>query len=103
MARLEGVETPQHVQHRFLHEIPGIERPARRGGQRGTFRYDYTSDIADGTYDVVVNLQAIQHADDWRETGADMLRVMKRGRNIVLAEIAYSPETRMKIAEPSAS
>jgi hypothetical protein len=26
-----------------------------------------------------------------------MLRVMKRGRNIVLAEIAYSPETRMKI------
>ena len=26
-----------------------------------------------------------------------MLRVMKGGRNIVLAEIAYSPETRMKI------
>jgi hypothetical protein len=26
-----------------------------------------------------------------------MLRVMKEGRNLVLAEIAYSPETRMKI------
>jgi hypothetical protein len=26
-----------------------------------------------------------------------MLRVMKQGRNLVLAEIAYSPETRMKI------
>ena len=26
-----------------------------------------------------------------------MLRVMKGGRNLVLAEIAYSPETRMKI------
>jgi hypothetical protein len=26
-----------------------------------------------------------------------MLRVMRSGRNLVLAEIAYSPETRMKI------
>jgi hypothetical protein len=40
----------------------------------------------------------VQHTDDWRENGAEMLRVMKSGRNLVLAEIAYSPETRMKIA-----
>jgi hypothetical protein len=39
----------------------------------------------------------VQHTDNWREAGAEMLRVMKSGRNLVLAEIAYSPETRMKI------
>jgi hypothetical protein len=40
----------------------------------------------------------VQHAEDWRVTGAELLRVMKSGRNIVLAEIAYSPETRKAIA-----
>src|SRR5262249_59461204 len=50
------------------------------GGQRGTFRYNYTSHIPDEAYDVVINLQAIQHADEWRETGKDFLRIMKPGR-----------------------
>ena len=69
-----------------------------RGGQLATWQWTYTRNIADGTFDCVACLQGVQHTDDWRETGAEMLRVMKSGRNLVLAEIAYSPETRMKIA-----
>jgi hypothetical protein len=34
-------------------------------------------------------LQAVQHTDDWHETGKEMLRIMKRGRNILLAEITF--------------
>jgi len=74
-----------------------IAKRRGRGGQLATWAWTYTRDIPDGNFDCAVCLQGVQHADDWRETGAEMLRVMKRGRNIVLAEIAYSPETRMKI------
>lgn len=74
-----------------------ITKKRGRGGQLATWAWTYTRDIAEESFDCAVCLQGVQHADDWRETGADMLRVMKRGRNIVLAEIAYSPETQMKI------
>ena len=74
-----------------------IAKRCGRGAQLATWAWTYTRDIPDGNFDCAVCLQGVQHADDWRETGAEMLRVMKRGRNIVLAEIAYSPETRMKI------
>jgi hypothetical protein len=67
------------------------------GGQLATWRYNYTDDVADGYFDCVAVLQGVQHADDWREVGKELLRVMKPGRRIVLAEITYSPETMMKI------
>ncbi len=67
------------------------------GGQLATWRYNYTSDVADGYFDCVAVLQGVQHADDWHEVGKELLRVMKPGRRIVLAEITYSPETMMKI------
>jgi ubiquinone/menaquinone biosynthesis C-methylase UbiE len=67
------------------------------GGQLATWRFDYTAGVADGYFDCVAALQGTQHADDWREVGKELLRVMKPGRRIVLAEIAYSPETMMKI------
>lgn len=71
-----------------------------RGGQRGTFRYDYTSDIADASYDAVLNLQAIQHADDWREAGAEFVRILKPGRRLVMAEIILGgPEQVWKIKQ----
>jgi SAM-dependent methyltransferase len=70
------------------------------GGQRGTFRYNYTSHIPDEAYDVVINLQAIQHADEWRETGKEFLRIMKPGRRLVMAEIHLgAPQQDWKIRQ----
>lgn len=74
-----------------------IAKTVGRHGQLATWQWTYTKDIPDGTFDCAVCLQGVQHTDDWTETGAEMLRVMKSGRNIVLSEISYSPETRMKV------
>jgi hypothetical protein len=65
-----------------------------RGGRVGTWRYDYTADVADGYFDCVAVIQAVQHADDWAECARELLRVMKQGRAIVLAEIGVSRRTR---------
>ena len=74
-----------------------IAKKRGRGGQLATWQWTYIREFADGAFDCAACLQGVQHTDDWRETGAEMLRVMKPGRNLVLAEIAYSPETAMKI------
>lgn len=74
-----------------------ISKKRGRGGQLATWAWTYTKGYADGAFDCVACLQGVQHTDDWTETGAELLRVMKSGRNLVLSEIAYSPETRMKI------
>ena len=63
-----------------------------RGGQLATWQWNYTKDIPDGYFDCAAVLQAVQHTDDWTEFGRDLLRVMTSGRNVVLAEITFSPE-----------
>ena len=66
-----------------------------RNGKLGTWRYDYTSDVPDAYFDCVAVLQGIQHTDDWRESGTELLRVMKSGRVIMLSEIGFSPRLQM--------
>ena len=65
-----------------------------RGGRLGTWHYDYTADVPDNTFDCIAVLQAVQHCDDWRETATDLLRTLKPGGAIVLAEIGFSPQLR---------
>jgi hypothetical protein len=60
-------------------------------GQLATWHWNYTSEIPDSYFDCVAVLQAVQHTDDWHDAGTELLRIMKRGRNMVLAEITFSP------------
>ncbi len=65
------------------------------GGQLATWRWNYTSDIPDGAFDCVAVLQGVTHTEDWRYNGKEMLRLMKPGRNILLAEITFNPRMLM--------
>ena len=66
-----------------------------RNGKLGTWRYDYTSDIPDEYFDCVAVPQGVQHTDDWRETGTELLRILKPGRVLMLSEIGFSPRLQM--------
>lgn len=81
----DGEVTPldiqQHARDMSIGGVPG------KNGIIGTFRYDFVEHIPDETYDVVLNLQGIEHAEDWTEAGREFLRVMKPGRRLVMAEI----------------
>jgi ubiquinone/menaquinone biosynthesis C-methylase UbiE len=64
-----------------------------RKGELATGEWDYTSSYADGHFDCVAVIQAVQHTDDWTETAAHLLRVMKSTGRLVLAEITFGPNT----------
>lgn len=66
-----------------------------RGGQLATWQWRYTETMAAASFDAVAVLQAVQHADDWRETGAELLRLVRPGGTLMLAEITFSPRMRM--------
>ncbi len=66
-----------------------------RGGQLATWQWHYTDAMAAESFDAVAILQAVQHTDDWHETGTELLRILKPGGMLMLAEITFSPRMKM--------
>jgi SAM-dependent methyltransferase len=62
-----------------------------RNGKLGTWEYQYTKDVPDNAYDAVVLMQGVQHCEDWMVGATELVRVLKPGHMIVLAEIAHGP------------
>lgn len=62
-----------------------------KNGKLGTWRYDYTDGVPDNYYDAIAIMQGVQHCEDWVVGAKELLRTLKSGRMIVLAEIAHGP------------
>lgn len=90
--RIHVVEVIDEARDRVFGGVRG------KDGQLGTWHYDYTSEVPDEFFDCVAVLQGVQHAEDWHETGQELLRIMKPGRNIVLGEIAFGPNFARRVA-----
>jgi len=82
----EGEVTPlDFQQHARDQSIGGVRG---KKGIIGTFPYNnFVEHFPDEAFDMVLNLQGIEHAEDWTDAGRELLRIMKPGRRLVMAEI----------------
>lgn len=62
------------------------------------WEWDYTHDFPDEHFDCVLVMQGVAHAGDWAREGAELLRIMKPGRQAVLAEIAFGTSFYERVA-----
>ncbi len=62
-----------------------------KNGKLGTWEYTYTAAEPASGYDAVVLMQGVQHCEDWNIGATELLRVLKPGHMIVLAEIGHGP------------
>lgn len=62
------------------------------------WEWEDTRKYPDGHFDCVLVFQGVAHAGDWAREGAELLRVMKPGRQLVLAEIALGTSFYERVA-----
>lgn len=53
------------------------------------WEWEYVRHYPDGYFDTIFVGQGVAHAGDWTREGRELLRVMRPGRRIVLAEISF--------------
>ncbi len=86
----EGEVVVEDVRARVFEEF--------HAGREPKWEWQFTKEYADEHFDCVFVGQGVAHAADWTREGQELLRVMRPGRRIVLAEIAFSEtfHTRVK-------
>jgi hypothetical protein len=62
------------------------------------WQWDYTHGYPDERFDCVLVMQGTSHAGDWAREGGELVRVLKPGRQIVLAEIAWGTSFYERVA-----
>jgi ubiquinone/menaquinone biosynthesis C-methylase UbiE len=67
-------------------------------GKEPKWEWQFTRDTADEHYDAIFVGQGVAHAGDWRREGAELLRVLKSGRPLVLAEISFADNFYARVA-----
>jgi SAM-dependent methyltransferase len=96
---LEGIGIADEIGERIgpdgeIVTVDFMERVRDVAGAGGWAQWgwdDYTKHYADGHFDAIAIFQGVAHADDWRTAGAELLRVLKPGRMIVLGEVVFGP------------
>jgi SAM-dependent methyltransferase len=67
-------------------------------GEDPKWEWDYTRGQPDDSFDAVFCLQGVAHAGDWTREGAELTRILKPGRKLVLGEIAFGVSFHERVA-----